>query len=107
MLGQRLAGTALFAHAHLGQALENGAVVEVPIEAVQPGDLVEVRGGDSIPADGSVLEGESSVDRALLTGESQPIVVGPGSPVNAGTVNFRPGWSSRSRPWARRPASAA
>ena len=68
--------------------LENGAVVEVPIEAVQPGDLVEVRAGDSIPADGSVLEGESSVNRALLTGESQPTAVGPGSAVHAGTVNL-------------------
>ena len=68
--------------------LENGAVVEVPIEAVQPGDLVEVRAGDSIPADGSVLEGQSSVNRALLTGESQPTAVGPGSAVHAGTVNL-------------------
>ena len=68
--------------------LENGAVVEVPIEAVRPGDLVEVRAGDSIPADGSVLEGQSSVNRALLTGESQPTAVGPGSPVHAGTVNL-------------------
>ena len=68
--------------------LENGAVVEVPIEAVQAGDLVEVRGGDSIPADGSVLQGQSSLNRALLTGESQPTAVGPGSAVNAGTVNL-------------------
>ncbi len=68
--------------------LENGTVVDVPIEAVQPGDLVEVRAGDSIPADGSVLDGESSVNRALLTGESQPTAVGPGSAVNAGTVNL-------------------
>ena len=68
--------------------LESGAVVEVPIEAVRPGDLVEVRAGDSIPADGNVLEGESSVNRALLTGESQPTAVGPGSAVHAGTVNL-------------------
>jgi Cu2+-exporting ATPase len=68
--------------------LENGAVVEVPIEAVQPGDVVEVRAGDSIPADGSVLEGVSSVDRALLTGESQPAAVQPDSTVNAGTINL-------------------
>jgi P-type Cu2+ transporter len=68
--------------------LEDGAVVEVPIEAVQPGDLVEVRAGDSIPADGSVLEGVSSIDRALLTGESQPAGVQPGSMVYAGTVNM-------------------
>ena len=68
--------------------LEKGAVVEVPIEAVQAGDLVEVRAGDSIPADGSVLEGDSSVNRALLTGESQPTAVGPGCAVHAGTVNL-------------------
>jgi len=55
---------------------------------VRPGDLVEVRVGDSIPADGSVLEGESSVNRALLTGESQPTAVGPGGAVHAGTVNL-------------------
>jgi P-type Cu2+ transporter len=68
--------------------LEEGTIVEVPIEAVRPGDRVEVRAGESIPADGSVLEGESSVDRALLTGESQPVAVGPGAAVNAGTVNL-------------------
>ena len=68
--------------------LENGAVIEMPIEAIRPGDLVEVRAGDSIPADGCVLEGQSSVDRALLTGESQPVAVEPGSAVHAGTVNL-------------------
>jgi len=68
--------------------LDNGAVVEVPIEAVRPGDLVEVRAGDSIPADGNVREGRSSVNRALLTGESQPTAVGPGSAVDAGTINL-------------------
>jgi P-type Cu2+ transporter len=68
--------------------LEDGAVVEVPIEAVQPGDRVEVRAGDSIPADGIVLEGQSSVDRALLTGESLPLAVEPGIAVHAGTVNL-------------------
>ena len=68
--------------------LTEGAVAEVPIEAVQPGDLVEVRGGDSIPADGRVREGQSLVNRALLTGESQPVAVGPGSPVEAGAVNL-------------------
>ena len=88
ILGQRRDGVALLAHAHLGPAAGKRRVVEVPIEAVQPGDLVEVRGGESIPADGSVLEGESSVNRALLTGESQPTAVGPGNAVNAGTVNL-------------------
>ncbi len=67
--------------------LEDGRVVEVPIEAVRPGDRVEVRAGDSIPADGRVIEGESSVNRALLTGESRPVAVAPGRPVDAGTLN--------------------
>ncbi len=67
--------------------LENGIIVEVPIEAIRPGDLVEVRAGDSIPADGRVIEGESSVNRALLTGESRPVAVAPGSPIDAGTLN--------------------
>src|SRR5690606_8822614 len=66
----------------------DGAVVEVPLEALAPGDSVEVRAGDPIPSDGRVLEGESRVDAALLTGESRPVRVGPGDAVHAGTVNL-------------------
>ena len=87
-LGPTTPPIALLAHATSARRLENGTVVEVPIEAVRPGDLVEARGGESIPADGSVLEGESSVNRALLTGESQPTAAEPGNAVNAGTVNL-------------------
>jgi Cu2+-exporting ATPase len=67
--------------------IESGEVRDVPIEAVRPEDLLEVRAGDSIPADGVVEEGESSVDQALLTGESRPVRVGAGDPVHAGSVN--------------------
>ncbi|MBD3871410.1 MAG: heavy metal translocating P-type ATPase [Acidobacteria bacterium] len=63
-------------------------VREVPLEALTPGCLVEVRAGDSIPADGIVVEGSSTLDRSLLTGESVPEEVAAGDPVHAGTVNM-------------------
>jgi P-type Cu2+ transporter len=63
-------------------------VTEVPLEAIAPEDVVEVRAGDSIPTDGQVLEGRSAVDQSLLTGESQAVAVGPGETVHAGTINL-------------------
>ena len=68
--------------------LEGDRIVEVPIEAVRPGDVVEVRAGESVAADGTVCEGQSAVDQALLTGESRPAAVAPGDVVHAGTVNL-------------------
>lgn len=65
-----------------------GEVRDVPSEALLPGMLVEVRSGDSFPADGVVETGRSTVDASLLTGESRPAGVGPGSEVFAGTVNL-------------------
>ncbi len=63
-------------------------VREVPLEALTPGCLVEVRAGDSIPADGVVVKGSSMLDRSLLTGESLPEAAAIGDPVHAGTVNM-------------------
>ncbi|MCY2986736.1 MAG: heavy metal translocating P-type ATPase metal-binding domain-containing protein, partial [Planctomycetota bacterium] len=63
-------------------------VREVPIEAIGPGDLVEVRAGDAIPTDGVVVAGQSTVDQSLLTGESRPMLVLPEDRVQAGTVNL-------------------
>jgi Cu2+-exporting ATPase len=60
---------------------------EVPIERLREGDLVLVRPGASIPADGVVRSGESSVDESMLTGESRPVVKKTGDRVVAGTVN--------------------
>ncbi len=62
-------------------------IEEVPIEAVAPGDLVEVRAGDSVPVDGVVVAGHSTLDQSLLSGESRPVSVEPGQAVSAGTVN--------------------
>jgi Cu2+-exporting ATPase len=63
-------------------------VREVPLEALGAGVMVEVRAGDSIPADGTVSEGSSTLDRSLLTGESLPEHVAVGDPVHAGTLNL-------------------
>ena len=67
--------------------LRNDREEEVPIEAVQVGDLFVVRPGESIPVDGEVLEGSSAVNEASLTGESIPVDKAPGDQVSAATVN--------------------
>ncbi len=66
---------------------ENGATEDIPIEALQPGDTVEVRPGELLPADGEVTYGRSSVEQALLTGEAAAVGVGVGDDVFAGTKN--------------------
>jgi len=67
--------------------LENGKEVEVPLSMVKVGDVVIVRPGESIPVDGLILEGESSVDESMLTGEPLPVEKGPGDGVVGGTIN--------------------
>ncbi len=67
--------------------IEEG-VREVPIEALLPGSRVEVRAGDTVPADGVISAGRSALDLSLLTGESRPTDAGPGDRVHAGTVNL-------------------
>ncbi len=65
----------------------NGHEMEVPIEDVVPGDVMLVRPGEKIPTDGEVLEGETSVDESMATGESMPVKKAPGNPVIGATVN--------------------
>jgi Cu2+-exporting ATPase len=65
----------------------DGGIEEVPVDRLAEGDLVLVRPGASIPADGIVREGASAVDEALITGESRPVEKREGDPVIAGTVN--------------------
>jgi Cu2+-exporting ATPase len=65
----------------------DGSIEEIPASQLQNGDLVLVRPGASIPADGQVEEGESDLDEALITGESLPDKKGPGDQVIAGTIN--------------------
>lgn len=67
--------------------LRGGREVEVPVEQVQIGDLLLVRPGGSIPVDGVVTEGASSVDESALTGESIPVDKAPGDAVISASVN--------------------
>ena len=69
------------------RVLRDGAEVEVPVEQVRPGDVVFVRPGERIAVDGVVLDGRSHVDESLLTGESMPVVRGPGDRVTGGSIN--------------------
>jgi P-type Cu2+ transporter len=69
------------------RVLPGGAAERVPVDALRTGDLVLVRPGDSVPADGEVAEGRSSVNEAMITGESRPVDKEPGSRVIAGTIN--------------------
>jgi Cu+-exporting ATPase len=61
--------------------------VDVPVEDVQPGDLLRVRPGEKIPVDGMVSEGSSAVDEAMLTGEAMPVTKSPGDEVIGATIN--------------------
>ncbi|HUU36299.1 MAG TPA: heavy metal translocating P-type ATPase [Vicinamibacterales bacterium] len=63
-------------------------VIEVPLAALAPGDRVEIRSGELVPVDGVVLSGRSSLDNAVLTGESLPLPVAEGDGVNAGATNL-------------------
>jgi len=65
-----------------------GISLEVPISALAPGDRVEVRSGELLPVDGLVIDGRSSLDNAVLTGEPEPIAVAPGDLVHAGATNL-------------------
>jgi Cu+-exporting ATPase len=65
----------------------NGREMDVPIEQVIPGDIVVVRPGEKVPVDGTIAEGTSAVDEAMLTGESLPIEKGPGDSVFGATIN--------------------
>ncbi len=69
------------------RVLRDGQEVEIPAAEVRVGDLLIVRPGERIPADGVVLEGRSTVDESMMTGESIPVEKGPGDRVLGGTVN--------------------
>ncbi|MBS7533878.1 cadmium-translocating P-type ATPase [Ancylobacter sonchi] len=71
----------------VARLVENGTTREIPAEAIAVGNVILVRPGERIPADGAVLEGASSVNEAPVTGESVPVVKAPGDPLYAGTVN--------------------
>lgn len=70
------------------ERLEGEDVVSVPIAELAVGDLVRVKPGGRMPVDGVVVDGQSELDRSLLTGETVPVFAGPDSVVSAGEVNL-------------------
>ncbi len=85
------AGSAIKALMRLGaksaHVVRNGVEQDQPVEAVVPGDVLIVRPGEKIPVDGVVLEGRSSVDESMLTGESLPVSKLPGDALIGATIN--------------------
>jgi Cu2+-exporting ATPase len=71
------------------RVVTDDGVREVPAEALLPGMVIEVRAGETLAADGEVIAGASDLDLSLLTGESRPVAVWPGTRVFAGTLNRR------------------
>jgi P-type Cu+ transporter len=88
---KRRAGAALRALLDLGASdvtvLRGGQEMRIPVDRLVVGDEFVVRPGEQIATDGEVVEGSSAVDESMLTGESVPIEVSPGSAVTGGTVN--------------------
>jgi Cu+-exporting ATPase len=71
----------------VARVIRGGAEVEIPAEAIMVGEVIVVRPGERIPTDGAVIEGASSVDESMLTGESMPVEKMPGGKVIGGTLN--------------------
>ncbi len=69
------------------RVFRDGTESDIPLENVKPGDHLRVRPGEKIPVDGTVLEGTSSVDESMITGEFLPVAKEPGSRVIGATVN--------------------
>jgi Cu+-exporting ATPase len=69
------------------RVLRDGAEVDVPTAEVRVGDLVRIRPGERVPVDGEIVEGASTLDESMLTGESLPVDKGVGAIVFGGTVN--------------------
>ena len=80
---QRLVGL----QAKTARVARDGAVIELPLEAVRAGDRIQIRPGDKVPVDGIVRSGESYVDEAMITGEPIPVRKGEGDEVVGGTIN--------------------
>ena len=73
--------------AKTARVLRNGNEEDIPIEDVLPGDIIIVRPGEKIPVDGKILEGNSSIDESMLTGESLPVEKKAGDFVIGATIN--------------------
>ncbi len=73
--------------AKTARVVRDGEERDIPVEEVVPGDVVLVRPGEKVPVDGRVVDGRSTVDESMLTGESLPVEKAPGSEVFGATMN--------------------
>ncbi|MFQ5899498.1 MAG: heavy metal translocating P-type ATPase, partial [Candidatus Methylomirabilia bacterium] len=73
--------------ARTARVVRNGREADIPIEQVQVGDVVVVRPGEKTPVDGEIIDGSSTVDESMVTGESLPVAKGPGDSVIGATIN--------------------
>ena len=69
------------------RVIREGEECEVPVEEIRVGEMIRVLAGETIPADGTITEGETTVDQSVMTGESIPVDKGAGDTVSSGTVN--------------------
>src|SRR5206468_4838508 len=65
----------------------DGQEEEIPVDAIQKGDLLRVRPGEKVPIDGVIVEGQSNIDESMITGEPMPVGKGAGDKVVGATVN--------------------
>src|SRR3989344_3735576 len=73
--------------AKTAKVLRNGQEIDVPIDEVVEGDLIRVRPGEKVPVDGTITEGQSSIDESMVTGESIPVDKTVGANVIGSTIN--------------------
>ncbi|PAF13659.1 hypothetical protein CHH61_24660, partial [Shouchella clausii] len=64
--------------AKTARVIRDGEELDIPLEEVQTGDLIFVRAGEKVPVDGEIIEGNTTVDESMLTGESMPVTKGIG-----------------------------
>lgn len=85
--GQALEQLAKLMPANAHKIMSDGSVIEVPLNELTIGDHVIIKPGEKIPADGSVISGETSVNESMLTGESKPVTKNVGAIVIGGSIN--------------------
>ena len=73
--------------AKTARVVRDGQDMDVPIDAVQPGDIVVVRPGEKVPVDGEIVDGRSTLDESMVTGESIPVTKSTGDTVIGATIN--------------------
>lgn len=85
---QAIAGLTQLTRSMARRVKDDGSLEEIDSQSIRQGDVVEIRAGDKVPADGRILSGYASLDVASITGESVPQEAGPGSTIYGGAINL-------------------